>query len=135
MAGHKGFGLSFMIDVLAGCLTGAGVSPGISGNPLDPSPQDVGHLFLALHVQKFRPQPAFDEAVASLVETVHSAHNAIPADPFLVPGEPEATAREARTPGIPLDAQTVALLSQLGDEYGLSFRAVDMSEALNRDGA
>lgn len=59
VGGHKGFGLAMVFDLLCGPLTGAGWSAGIAGLALPEHnrPQDVGHLFMALDVGRFRPSP------------------------------------------------------------------------------
>lgn len=122
MAGHKGFGLAFMIDVLAGCLPGARTSPWIPGDPADPDPQGTGHLMLAVHVPALGAPEAYEDALRRLADHVHGAPRAEWSAPFLVPGEPEARARDARSDGgIPLTAPTRALLRRLGDEYGVPF--------------
>ena len=50
MAGHKGFGLAFMIDVLTACAAGAPPSPDVVGDPESETPQGVSHCFIAVHV-------------------------------------------------------------------------------------
>jgi LDH2 family malate/lactate/ureidoglycolate dehydrogenase len=124
MAGHKGFALAFMIDVLAGCLPGALTSPWIPGDPAAPEPQGTGHLMLAIHVPAIARQTAYGESLRRLAEHVHEAPRADWAAPFLIPGEPEArTQRERAVEGIPLTPSTLSLLRALGEEYGVRFPA------------
>ena len=54
-AGHKGFGLSFMFDVLCGAAAGALTSPHIPGDPADPRPQGLGHAFVAIDLAACDP--------------------------------------------------------------------------------
>ena len=54
-AGHKGFGLSFMLDVLCGAAAGALTSPHIPGDPADPRPQGLGHAFVAIDLAACDP--------------------------------------------------------------------------------
>jgi LDH2 family malate/lactate/ureidoglycolate dehydrogenase len=100
MAGHKGFGLAVMIDVLAGCLSGANVSPDISAEP--DHVQDAGHLFLALDIGTVGDLEGYAASLRGLADRVHGAKRAPFAAPFLMPGEPEARdAEERRRVGIP----------------------------------
>src|SRR3954471_976250 len=48
MAGHKGYAITFMMDVPAGALTGSGVATDVHG-PYEPTARSrAGHLFLAI---------------------------------------------------------------------------------------
>ena len=122
MAGHKGFALAFMIDVLTGCLSGALTSPRIPGDPAAPEPQGTGHLMLAIHMPAIAEEGAYRESLGRLIDHVHHAPRADWAEPFLIPGELEDRARSERsTGGIPLTASTRSLLRDLGEEYGVPF--------------
>ncbi len=121
MAGHKGFALAFMIDVLAGCLPGAVTSPWIPGDPTAPGSQGTGHLMLAVHLPAIG-DTGYAASLRRLVDHVHGAPRADWAAPFLTPGELEARARQERsTAGIPLTPSTRSLLQALGEDYGVAF--------------
>jgi ureidoglycolate dehydrogenase (NAD+) len=120
-AGHKGFGLALMIDVLAGCLSGSATSPWISADPDGQNHPNVGHFFVALYIPAFAESGVFDRSLQELVGAVHSAPRREGIPEFQVPGEREhATARE-RQGGIPLADEDQELLEQLGFEFGLPF--------------
>jgi LDH2 family malate/lactate/ureidoglycolate dehydrogenase len=121
MAGHKGFALAFMIDVLTGCLSGAALSPDIPGDPNSPDPQNTGHCFIAIHVESIRDRQEYESSLARLVDAVHGAARADWAEPFMTPGEREAIAARGRESAIPLSPSTVELLTSLGQEFGVSF--------------
>jgi LDH2 family malate/lactate/ureidoglycolate dehydrogenase len=121
MAGHKGFALAFMIDVLTACLSGALLSPEILGDPEAPEPQGTGHFFFAAHVASARAREEYERSLSRLASFVHGAPRAEWAEPFLTPGEREALAGRERQAGIPLPAPTVRLLRELGAEYGCPF--------------
>ena len=99
MAGHKGFALAFMIDVLTGCITGGRTSPDIVGDPEARTPQGVGYCFIAIHVASACASDAYEDSLSRLVHRVHSAPRAEWAEPFLIPGEPEARTRSERSAG------------------------------------
>ena len=123
MSGHKGFALAFMIDVLTGCLPGASVSPDIPGDPNSPNPQGTGHCFIAINVAAVRSRAEYEQSLARLAEAVHGAARAPWVEPFMTPGEREARAAQARQSSIPLSPSTVELLTSLGQEFGVPFRA------------
>jgi LDH2 family malate/lactate/ureidoglycolate dehydrogenase len=117
--GHKGFGLAFMIDVLAACLPGAVASPGVKGGKLEH--ERVGHFFLAVRPGAIRNAESFSVCVQDLVEAVHRAPRADGVERFLVPGEREARIAASRGRKIPLDESTVEELESLGQQFRLPF--------------
>jgi LDH2 family malate/lactate/ureidoglycolate dehydrogenase len=119
---HKGFGLAMIFDFLCGPLTGAGWSAGVAGLalPEHDRPQDVGHLFMALDVGRFRPLAPFLEDVDQYIETVHSTPCAPGVERLYVPGEIEFEVADARRrDGIPLDPHVLAGLHGLAREFSL----------------
>ena len=121
MAGYKGFGLAFMVDVLAGCLPRARISPEIEeGTDID-DPQQTGHCFIAVHVDALGDRATYEELLGRLADAVHSAPRADWADTFITPGEREAATRAERATGIPFTASVADLLVALGAEYGIPF--------------
>jgi LDH2 family malate/lactate/ureidoglycolate dehydrogenase len=124
MAGHKGFALAAMIDVLAGCIPGASISPHIPGDPEADRPQNAGHLMLAIDIAVSGESDAYAESVRDLAAQVHGALRATGTEPFQLPGEREAlTAQRRLRDGVPLSASTTGLLRGLGARYGLAFPA------------
>ena len=121
MGGYKGFGLAFMIDVLAGCLSGAPPSPWIQADEGSPQPERAGHFFAAIHVGRFRDERAYAQDLERLVEAVHSAARAPGIEPFMIPGERETRTAAARANEIPFDEATAGLLRSLGEEFGAPF--------------
>jgi ureidoglycolate dehydrogenase (NAD+) len=124
MAGHKGFALAVMVDVLAGCLSGSGISPEIPGDPEGDRPQNAGHLLLAIDIAAAGAGDAYAESVRDLAAHVHGAPRAAGIAPFQLPGEREALTAERRLrDGVPLSASTTGVLRGLGSRYGLAFPA------------
>jgi uncharacterized oxidoreductase len=101
LGGHKGFGMAFVMDVLAGALTGGGCS-----NP-DADRWGNSTFFIAINPAAFVETAAFEAQVAGLVVYVKSSRLAPGFDEILVPGEPEARERARRSgDGIYLADQT-----------------------------
>ena len=93
---HKGFGLAFVIDILAGALSGAGCSRD--------SATRIGNSFLAFLIRPdhLRDNAGFFADVEALVHHVKNSDLAAGFDEILAPGEPEVRTRLQRTrDGIP----------------------------------
>ncbi len=111
---HKGFGLSFVIDILAGALSGAGCSRD--------SATRIGNGFLAFLVRPdhLRDEAAFYADVDALVHHVKSSELAAGFDEILAPGEPEIRTRQQRTrDGIPVDDGAWGKIVDTASRYGL----------------
>ena len=120
-AEHKGFGLAFMIDTLAGCLAGARTSPSISADPAGREPQHLGQFILAISVGAVTSTTGFVSRVEELTDTVHTAARAENVSPFMIPGEPEARLASGRRAEIPIASGDVALLEALGRDFNVTF--------------
>ncbi|MCY4368784.1 MAG: Ldh family oxidoreductase [bacterium] len=118
---HKGFALAFMIDTLAGCLTGARTSPSISADPAGLEPQHLGHFILAINVTAVASTASFHASVEELTGAVHTAERANDVPPFLIPGEREARVAAERRRTIPFGDGDLALLESLGRDYNVTF--------------
>ncbi|BAU95057.1 malate/L-lactate dehydrogenase [Corynebacterium suranareeae] len=123
MAGHKGYAISFMMDVLSGVLTGSQHSTKVHG-PYEPTPPGgVGHLFIALDVAAFRDPGDFDEALSALVRQVKTTPKAHNTEEIFYPGELEDRAhRKNSAHGISLPRKTWVELQELAIETGGSGR-------------
>jgi uncharacterized oxidoreductase len=99
---HKGSGLAFMCEILAGALTGGGTSGPITERARIAN----GMLSIYLSPRHFADEAAFHAAARSYVAWVKSCRPAEPDQPVLVPGEPEKTRRaERHVSGVPLPRQ------------------------------
>jgi LDH2 family malate/lactate/ureidoglycolate dehydrogenase len=123
MGGHKGFALAFMIDVFAGCLAGAGLSPSISGDPYSSAPENTGHCMLCVHLGQAIEQDSYQTALRELRAAVEDAPRAPGTAAFLTPGEREAADAAHRRKAIPFDAESLSMLQRFGQEFGVPFPA------------
>ena len=98
---HKGYGLSIIVDILSGALTGAGCSQ-------DEDARVGNGLFvLVINVASFRGFPGFSAEIERFVRYLKSAKRAAGVDAIRVPGErgwEEQRKREQE--GIPIDTET-----------------------------
>lgn len=121
VGGVKGAGLSMLMDVLAGVLTGAGFG-GEVRNPFTglEGPQQTGHFFLALKADLFMPRTAFEKRMETLRERVKAQPRAEGFDEILMPGEPESRNEgQRREQGIPLTPDVEASLRMEGERVGV----------------
>ncbi|MGH3242976.1 MAG: Ldh family oxidoreductase [Spirillospora sp.] len=119
MAGHKGYGISVMMDVLSGVLSGSGFGSGVSGPYQAELPGRSGHLYLALKIASFGPVEEFEERMKSLVAELKSGSRE-GAEEVHYPGEIEAIAetRNARE-GLLLPERTLADLRRVAHDLGV----------------
>jgi len=124
LGGHKGYGLSLMVDVLCGVLSGAAYANLVypktpEGKPL---PSNIGHFFGAWRVDAFRPVGEFKAAMDNLQRRLKGAPRAEGRARIHVHGEKEYEEAERRScDGIPLNAKVEADLRALADELGVDY--------------
>ena len=113
--GHKGFGLSVMAELMAGMLSGTGLSS-------DPDYSNGnGTMLLAIDVGRFLPASDFMEQADALDRRLHAAPTAAGFNAIQMPGEPEWRSRAERTSeGIPVAGATLRAINDLAQELGLS---------------
>ncbi|MBC9822524.1 Ldh family oxidoreductase [Terrabacter sp. MAHUQ-38] len=120
MAGAKGYVISFMMDVLAGVLTGSAFGDSVVG-PYDPERRSgAGHLLIVIDVAATGDPAEFASRMEQLVDQTHAGELAAWADSILVPGELEDRSRAAKErDGIRLAPATWATLRELAEESGV----------------
>ncbi len=112
---HKGYGLSFIVEMFCGLLTGLGFG-------LDPQGRYNDGIFLAaFDVDSFRSYDAFIGDMKDFIQYLKETPKAEGATEILYPGELEFRTRLAREEqGIPLSDETWRQLTQLADEHAIS---------------
>jgi LDH2 family malate/lactate/ureidoglycolate dehydrogenase len=122
MAGHKGYGISFMMDILSGVLTGSGFATDVAGPYVPDARSRCGHLVIALDIETMIGREAFDERIDRLIDITKGVPLAAGAKEIFYPGEIEDRAHaRAATEGVWLPAKTVQELRELADEAGVAF--------------
>ena len=108
VSAHKGFGLSVIVDILSGALTGAGCSQG------EDARVGNGLFVLVINVASFRGFLGFSAEIERFIEYLKSAKRAAGVDAIRMPGErgwEEQRKRERE--GIPIDAETWTQIQSL----------------------
>ncbi len=124
MGAHKGSGLSFMCEILAGALTGTGCAG--PGTPRRAN----GMLSIYLATEFFDSDDSFAATVREYVDFFKSARPAAANGEVLTPGEPEQRARARRqAEGIPLPDGVWQSILKAARDAGMSRRQVDEAMA------
>ncbi len=114
IAGHKGYGLGLLVDILAGAMCEAGCSR--------PAAPRLGNalLAIAINIENFIPIADFEGHVARLIDFVKASPTAPGYDEISIPGERSArTRRDRLANGIPLDDATWESLVETARRVGV----------------
>jgi LDH2 family malate/lactate/ureidoglycolate dehydrogenase len=118
--GPKGFGLSFLIDLLCGLLSG-----GASGAQVRPLygdfsvPYDCSHLFIAIDVAHFCDLDWFRTQAANAAEHVRSGKRAPGVSRLFTPGEPEWQRRNRSGGQVLVEPAVAAMLRRYAERLGV----------------
>lgn len=119
IAGYKGYGLSLLVEVLTGALSGAGCSnskeyrsrPFYGGN---------GMFMMAIDVGRITDIGEFKQRVDDLFRSVKGSPVAPGSEEILIPGDPERRMRERRLrEGVFIEDQTWGEIRVIGEEFGV----------------
>ena len=130
IGGPKGFGLSLLIDILSSCLSGGAFGPHVNNlyNTFD-KPQDICHAFGVINISKFISTDWFKSRIDQMIREVKQSSRAPGVDEIFIPGEIEFKMQKRRERcGIPVSANIIAELEQLGREYSVPFNAENSAE-------
>jgi LDH2 family malate/lactate/ureidoglycolate dehydrogenase len=123
---HKGFGLSAVVDILSGVLSGANYGPWVPPfvsflePPNDPVGTGIGHFLGAMRVDGFRPVNEFKDHLDNWVARFKSASVIDPAQKVIIPGEPELEAYiDRKENGIPLVDDVVKDLNEVAEKLNV----------------
>ncbi|ARK28651.1 Ldh family oxidoreductase [Halalkalibacter krulwichiae] len=121
-AGPKGYAISLMMDIMSGVLTGAGFGPHINNIYGDfDKPQNVGHFFQLIDVNRFMPAEHFKMRVDQMIDEIKSSPKAVGVEEIFLPGEIELnTEQERLNNGIHLGKEVYESIKLVGEEVGVS---------------
>lgn len=119
--GPKGYAISLMVDIMSGALTGAGFGPRIRNLYEDfDNSQNVGAFFQLTAVRSFMPVHQFKNRVDQMISEIKAVRHGVGIDEIFIPGEMEQRMElERRISGIPLGAETVSELQEVGKICGV----------------
>jgi amino acid adenylation domain-containing protein len=127
LGGHKGYGLTLMLEALSGILTGAGFcldhrrermrQPG--------NPPDLGQFFLVINPELLMPIGEFTSRVERMIAEVKAGERAEHVRELLLPGELEMRSRaDNLRRGVPVRPSVLAALRTYAQIAGLQTRLV-----------
>ncbi|MCL4508008.1 MAG: Ldh family oxidoreductase [Chloroflexi bacterium] len=124
MGGYKGYGLSLIVDILAGVMTGSLFGTHFHGPLAEDftNPMDVGHVFAVLNPGCFVPLDEFKRRMDQALRELRDCPPAEGSHGVLIPGDIERTETERRArAGIPLPAPLIQEFEDLAVELGVPF--------------
>jgi LDH2 family malate/lactate/ureidoglycolate dehydrogenase len=123
MAGHKGYALAMMVEVLSGVLSGSaiGAQVGSMYKNMDRK-QDVGHFFCLLDISAFMDVREFKARLDRSIDEIKACRKRPGVADILVPGErSHQRAMENAAHGIFLDPATLKELAVLCRDLKVDF--------------
>ncbi len=116
---HKGYGLAFLCELLAGAFTGGGT---VSTVPYEKDRITNNMLSIFIDPAQLPGAAGLEAQVAAAIEHVKASPPADPDLPVQVAGEPELAHRvQRRAEGIPIDPATWDQLIEAGKAVGANF--------------
>ncbi len=116
---YKGYGMSFITDVLSGVMTGALFGMSVFQ---DDQNYDVGHMMMAIDPSAYLSTDEFVHRLERLIAEVKGVDPLDPGRPVILPGEVEFERMDKRKKdGIPVSRETVEGLRELSRDIGVEF--------------
>ncbi len=122
VGGHKGFGLSLVVDILSGVVSGGAFQFGINGMYKAPdAPSDTGHTMIALDPEIALDHDEFLGRMRNFYATLKASPMWEGGREMLMPGELEYRSQLRRErEGIPCPPDLLAELNALGRAHGVA---------------
>jgi LDH2 family malate/lactate/ureidoglycolate dehydrogenase len=119
VGGPKGYGMSVILDIISGVLSGATFGKGLGG-------PGGGHIFQAIDVAAFQPLDEFKTHMGELVDQIKNSQLAPGSTGIFLPGEIEHNNKTKRSQeGIPMTAGVMDEIEKVAGELGISDKLVD----------
>lgn len=133
VGGPKGYAISMFIDILSGVLTGAGFGKYVNNMYENwDEPQNVGHFFVAIDINRFMPIETFKERMDLYIRGIKAEPKANGVAEILIPGELEhRRVMERKTNGIELPLKVAEELADIGKRYHIDLTKAALIEQVN----
>lgn len=125
MAGHKGYGIALLVEILSAVLPGAAIM-GEVGVWIEDNPGRInqGHCFIAINAGAMMPIGRFKKRMDRTIREIKAAPKAKGATRIYLPGEMEREKRKRYLrSGIPLPPDVVDNLTGLASDLQLDLKA------------
>jgi len=124
LSGHKGYGLSLMVDMFSGALSGADYGPWVKTAKKDGSKGfiNVGHFFGAIKIDNFIPLRRFKTTMDEMLQSLKNSHKATGEKRIFIHGEKEFEKHDVyKKKGVPVQDKVVAALKNLSKELNVPY--------------
>jgi LDH2 family malate/lactate/ureidoglycolate dehydrogenase len=117
LGAFKGFGLTIMVDILTGALSGFGTSAEID------SGLTAAHCFGAMRIEAFQPLADYKERMEQMIVALKATPKREGVDEIMIPGEPEhALAEQRRADGrVPVHPRVLAGYRDAAEELDVTY--------------
>jgi len=120
MAGHKGYAIAAMVDMMSGVLTGSGFLSAVHSPYKTAEKSNCGHFMMAVNIEAMQPLAAFNARMEQFIAEIKAVPLAQGCDEVFYPGEMEARNDvRNRRQGLQLPDDTIADLQRIAGETGL----------------
>jgi LDH2 family malate/lactate/ureidoglycolate dehydrogenase len=120
MAGHKGYAIAAMVDMMSGVLTGSGFLSAVHSPYQTAEKSRCGHMMIAINIGAFQPLAQFHARMEQFIAELKSVPLAKGFDEVFYPGELEArNDAKHRREGLALPEDTRADLARIARLTGL----------------
>lgn len=120
--GYKGFGLSMVIEILNGLLSGMPVARDVSemyGESIS-EPRQLGHYYSAIRIDEFVETDAFKNRLQKMANDVRNEPRLDEDLSNMIPGDPEKAAKKERTEhGIPIPDHDLTQFAEIAETYDI----------------
>lgn len=111
--GHKGYGLSVMVEILSAAFQNGPYLKQVTGI-------GMGHFFIAIDVSKFLPLEAFRSVAGAILRDLQNSRKEKEASRIYVAGEKEHETRSKRLKsGIPITPELMVQLDSMAQELSV----------------
>lgn len=123
MSGYKGYGLSMMVDILSGLLSGAEFLNGVGKFYGNNECMDIGQTFIALNPKEIYGENFYEE-IDEYIKTVKRSEK-IGENEIIIPGENRINKKiDSLQNGIELKKQLVIKLEEILEQYGIKEKII-----------
>lgn len=120
IGGYKGYGITLMIEMLTGILTGSGFGYQNAAVEEDGKRRN-GHLFIVLNIEKFMKVAEFKERVDQLVGMIKSLPKIDEDKDILLPGEIEWRRKDKLEKNtVKISEEVYAVMKELSAQYRIN---------------
>ena len=120
--GYKGYGMAMMVEVLAAVMTGAAMTTDVHAWNTDSSKGgNVGHLFIAIDVEKLMSTECFEERMEKMIDGIKASEKAEGVTERFYPGEMELSKLAAGLESgvVEIDDATMEAFEAVEREYNV----------------